>query len=171
MVAQGSGHGNALGVASFQYISEERNLVPNRYTSRFTLESLIESKVIHGYSIPLKSRMLLVLKLVSNLAQLSQTPWLRACWSGGLVCFSPRPNSGEDICHRIDFTRPYISSTFKQNDIGHAPQEDVTPELAISELGTVLLEIWFQKSIASQFPNGTLRPHSQILHFRYYFER
>jgi hypothetical protein len=129
----------------------EKTLLP--YSDRITiaLGELIQCKDHKGYPIPLKTRMMLALKLASNVLQLSQTPWLREGWSCRNIAFPICLGPSDDGIARVDFTRPLISSLFKK-DRNHTTSGDIKPEVAFLELGIVLLEIWHQKSLEAQFP-------------------
>jgi hypothetical protein len=133
----------------------EKALLPYHHRNTIALDELIQCKDHKGHPISLKTRMMLALKLASNVLQLSRTPWLREGWSCRKVSFPICAGPPEDICARVDFTRPLLSSIFKK-DRTHIAQGDINPEVTFLELGIVLLEIWHQKSIEAQFPNEDL---------------
>jgi hypothetical protein len=132
--------------------SARRTLMPHHYSDRIVLTELLQSTDRPGHQIPLSTCSILALKLASNLLQLSQTPWLRGAWSSDMVFFPLRPGSDQDLHSRIDFGRPFISSTFKESHPTIPSSSDVTPKEAFLELGIVLLEIWHQKTIDAHFP-------------------
>ncbi|RDW56889.1 hypothetical protein BP5796_12956 [Coleophoma crateriformis] len=106
----------------------------------------------HGPILPLKLRMLLALKLSSNLLQLLQTRWLERSWSKDMVHFLIRQGT-------VDVVRPFVSLTFDGTTPSH-PQPQTDPKLALLELGIVLLEIWHettlevQSSLTEEAPTG-----------------
>ncbi|KAL4911447.1 hypothetical protein BDW74DRAFT_142924 [Aspergillus multicolor] len=93
-------------------------------------------------ALPLKHRMLLALKLASNLLQLLQTHWLPSTWSKDVVFFL-RPQQ------QVDCTRPFISLTLDREPIRTVAQ--VEPKLALLDLGILLLEIWHNRSLEFHF--------------------
>ncbi|RDW93384.1 uncharacterized protein DSM5745_00706 [Aspergillus mulundensis] len=96
----------------------------------------------HTTALPLKHRMLLALKLASNLLQLLQTQWLPKTWSKDMILFL-RPQQ------RIDCTRPFISLTLDNEPI--RTFAEVEPKLALLDLGILLLEIWHNQSLEFHF--------------------
>ncbi|CAN9280599.1 unnamed protein product [Alternaria alternata] len=102
--------------------------------------------------IPLKLRMLLALKLASNLLQLLQTQWLHTGWSKELISFPVRTVQNPKTPD-IDFTRPYVSSIFEHAKLAANPaiSSNVEPKVVMLELGIVLLEIWHEKTLEMQF--------------------
>jgi hypothetical protein len=115
--------------------------------------------------IPLKLRMLLALKLASNLLQLLQTQWLRTDWSKELVSFPVGPVQNPKTSD-IDFTRPYVSCIFEHANTAANPAKtsSVEPKVAMLELGIVLLEIWHERTLEMQFSlqNTPVRFHERL---------
>lgn len=105
--------------------------------------------------LPLKLRMLLALRLASNLLQLLQTQWLRNAWSKDNIYFLLRPiadaTGGSQDQLYIDFSRPFVSLVFDGNDGSAAPQKNVEPKIALLELGILLLEIWHERTLETKF--------------------
>ena len=86
-----------------------------------------------------EDRIKLAVNLASSLLQYNLTPWLRKCWTKNAFHFfvQTRTVSGLDIEH------PLIMREFSDETDGvlnELPEND--PELALMELGILLLEIW-----------------------------
>ncbi|KAL8398520.1 hypothetical protein RB596_005886 [Gaeumannomyces avenae] len=101
----------------------------------------------------LKFRMLLALRLASNLLQLSQTHWLQKPWSKHELYFPirPLPQGGakglaSSPAHEApDFNQPFISLALETS--GPAPTcpgGAIDARATLLELGILLLEIWHQ---------------------------
>lgn len=93
-----------------------------------------------------EDRIKLAVNLASSLLQYNLTPWLRRCWTKNAVHFlvKTRTVSG------IDVQRPLIIEQFgDQPDelLSEIPEND--PELALMELGILLLEIWNMRTFES----------------------
>jgi len=109
----------------------------------------------HSTLLPLRLRMLLAPRLASNLLQLLQTQWLQSAWSKDMIYLLLRPtgegnNASRDDLH-IDFSRPFVSLTFDNNNASALPQQSVDPKVALLELGILLLEIWHKRTLETQF--------------------
>jgi len=104
----------------------------------------------------LRLRMLLALRVASNLLQLLQTRWLPHSWSDEQVFFPltrTRPTtSGQGASLDIDFGRPFILAPFPQGcTAATQPQPQADPKLALLELGILLLEIWYEETLEAHF--------------------
>ncbi|KAF2729895.1 hypothetical protein EJ04DRAFT_527438 [Polyplosphaeria fusca] len=134
-------------------IQSEKHCTMSCHHNQVTFEELLtESNPARGPMISLKLRMVLALKLASNLLQLLQTQWLHAAWSKELISFPIMPSQGPRASN-IDFSRPYVSSTFDHaNSATKLGQpSSVEPKIAMLELGILLLEIWHEKTLEAQF--------------------
>jgi len=101
--------------------------------------------------IPLKLRMLLALRLASTLLQILHTQWLKSAWSKDVVCF-PLFRAECTNAAKIDFSKPFISSGFNSETSGNlAPIDPIEPKIAMLELGIMLLEIWHETTLETQF--------------------
>ncbi|KAF3078898.1 hypothetical protein TWF706_003668 [Orbilia oligospora] len=94
-------------------------------------------------------RMLLALRIASNIPQLVKTNWLQRIWSKNEIYF---PTSKG--INTPDLNRPFISVCFE--DMKARPGEDIELRAAILELGILLLEIWNWK--AFQIPDTQTTP-------------
>ncbi|KAF3133223.1 hypothetical protein TWF569_010667 [Orbilia oligospora] len=94
-------------------------------------------------------RMLLALRIASNILQLFKTNWLQRIWSKNEIYF---PTSKG--INTPDLNRPFISVCFE--DMKARPGEDIELRAAILELGILLLEIWNWK--AFQIPDTQTTP-------------
>ena len=107
-----------------------------------------------------EDRIKLAVNLASSLLQYNLTPWLRKCWTKDAVHFfvQERSVSGIDIEH------PLINKQFSDqaNEIlTEMPEND--PELALMELGILLLEIWSMRTFESWLKSaGHLMDISQL---------
>lgn len=105
-------------------------------------------------------RIKLAMNLASSILQYNLTPWLRRCWTKDAIHFfvQTRAVSGIDVEH------PFILKQFceQPNGTTHAiPEND--PELALMELGILLLEIWTTMTFESWLDTtGNLKDPSQI---------
>ncbi|KAK6542685.1 hypothetical protein TWF694_006629 [Orbilia ellipsospora] len=96
--------------------------------------------------IPLDMRMLLALRVASNLLQLFKTQWLQRAWSKNEIFF-PVTSAKK----APDFGRPFVSVLFEQCNQRGASPDDVELRMAITELGILLLEIWHGKTFETQY--------------------
>ena len=105
-------------------------------------------------------RIKLAMNLASSILQYNLTPWLRRSWTKNAIHFfvQTRAVSGIDVEH------PFIVQNFleKPNETTLAiPEND--PELALMELGILLLEIWTTMTFESWLATtGNLKDLSQI---------
>ena len=93
-----------------------------------------------------EDRIKLAVNLASSLLQYNLTPWLHRCWTKNAVHFfiQTRTVSGIDIGH------PMIMSFFSDQTnetLSELPEND--PELALMELGILLLEVWNTRTFES----------------------
>ena len=93
-----------------------------------------------------EDRIKLAVNLASSLLQYNLTPWLQRCWTKNAVHFfvQTRTVSGVDIEH------PLIMRYFSDQTteiLNEHPEND--PELALMELGILLLEIWNMRTFES----------------------
>ena len=88
-------------------------------------------------------RMKLAVNLAASMLQYNMTPWLPNCWTSKAIhlVLQPRATSGIDVDH------PLLLKQFDSNDRNSRQElpED-NPELALMELGILLLEIWTMKT-------------------------
>ncbi|KIY01466.1 uncharacterized protein Z520_03018 [Fonsecaea multimorphosa CBS 102226] len=126
---------------------------------KFDVRSLREFLSIQGghyRRIALRDRMLLALTLAISLLQLHETPWLYESWSKETIQFMKAPGAkGKSVATLdIDFTRPLISREFFSPS--HGSPKHLQPKEALLELGIMLLELWYEKTIEDQFPGDPL---------------
>ena len=105
-------------------------------------------------------RIKLAMNLASSILQYNLTPWLRRCWTKKAIHFfvQTRAVSGIDVEH------PFILKHFRKepNETTHASPEN-DPELALMELGILLLEIWTTMTFESWVDTtGNLKDLSQF---------
>lgn len=135
--------------------TEEKLLIPYQQADAMTLKALLSENRSprRGPVLPWKHRMLLALRLASNLLQLLQTQWLESAWSKDVVCFLLRPtdNNAAQDCLHVDVGRPFVSLTFDGITPGALPQGKVEPKVALLELGILLLEIWHEMTLETRF--------------------
>lgn len=103
--------------------------------------------------IPLRDRMMLALNLASNVLQLHTTAWLNESWSRSNIFFLGKagtvPLHGSSSAADFDTTKPFIMQNFRR---GRSPAPaPPTPKRALQELAIVLLELWHEISLESQF--------------------
>ena len=93
-----------------------------------------------------EDRIKLAVNLASSLLQYNLTPWLRRCWTKNAVHFfvQTRTVSGIDIEHPL-IMRHFSDQT--NETLNELPEND--PELALMELGIMLLEIWNMRTFES----------------------
>ncbi len=91
-------------------------------------------------------RIKLAVNLASSLLQYNLTPWLRGCWTKSAVHFfvQTRNVSGIDAEHPLIIKQFHDQAT---EVLGEIPEND--PELALMELGILLLEIWNMRTFES----------------------
>ena len=121
-----------------------------------TLEVFLEEQ----RQIDPEDRIKLAVNLASSLLQYNLTPWLRKCWTKSAVHFfvQTRSISGIDIEHPLIMKQFSDQANEIPNDI---PEND--PELALMELGILLLEIWNMKTFESWLKSaGYLLDVSQL---------
>lgn len=121
----------------FWRVGQPENLTRRAQSGERTmsLESILEER---RHMDP-DDRIKLAVNLASSLLQYNLTPWLRRCWTKSAVHFfvQTRTVSGIDVEH------PLIIRHFSEeaNEIlKELPEND--PELALMELGILLLKIW-----------------------------
>lgn len=93
-----------------------------------------------------EDRIKLAVNLASSILQYNLTPWLQGCWTKKSVHFFVKTRTvlGIDIEHPL-IMKNFIDPT---SDISKEPQEN-DPELALMELGILLLEVWNIKTFES----------------------
>lgn len=106
--------------------------------------SLNEILQAEGTSLPWKFRMLLALRLASNLLQLLQTSWLERAWSKDVVFFLVRPGAQAQVF----LNRPFVQCTFGGVQTA---SRSIEPKVALLELGILLLEIWHKTTLEARF--------------------
>ena len=138
--------------------TNEKTLISYHQADKTTLKALLLSdnkSNHHGTLLPLRLRMLLALRLASNLLQLLQTQWLQSAWSKDMIYFLLRPTGGASNASQnqlyIDFSRPFVSLTFDDSSASAPTQQNVDPKVALLELGILLLEIWHGTTLETQF--------------------
>ncbi|GAB1316325.1 hypothetical protein MFIFM68171_06535 [Madurella fahalii] len=127
-----------------------------------TKTSLMELFSVHsgerrGASMPLRRRMLLALRLASNLLQLFQAHWLPNAWSHENVFFPVATAADQGSSPDIDFSRPFMSAPFTKyakHTTQPQPQPKTEPKVALLELGILLLEIWHEETLEMHFSLG-----------------
>ena len=106
-------------------------------------------------------RIKLAVNLASSLLQYNLTPWLKKCWTKNTIYFlkQPRTISGVDVEH------PLIFKQFcnQDNSAPYEPPEN-DPELALMELGILLLEIWTMETFERWLENMGHTIDSSQLH-------
>lgn len=93
-----------------------------------------------------EDRIKLAMNLASSILQYNLTPWLQGCWTNRSVHFfiQTRNVLGIDIDHPL-IIKNFIGQT---SDIPKEPLEN-DPELALMELGILLLEVWNTRTFES----------------------
>ncbi|KAF3932763.1 hypothetical protein ABW19_dt0206299 [Dactylella cylindrospora] len=115
---------------------------------------LSDSKPGHrGSLIPLGLRMLLALRVASNLLQLFKTQWLQHAWSKDTIYFPVSATAGMP-----DFGRPFVSIPFEDSSRDPESGKNLELRIAILELGILLLEIWHEKAFEDQYNTITQTP-------------
>ena len=134
-------------------ITNENTILSQNKVNKVTLKAILSDSASLAYSIgfSLRLRMLLALRLASNLLQLSQTRWLSHSWCKETVYFlllstnkGGRPS--------VDLSRAFTSAVID------GPEADVVacgtntePKEVLLEPGILLLEIWHQKTLEARF--------------------
>ncbi|KAK3998115.1 hypothetical protein QBC44DRAFT_375996 [Cladorrhinum sp. PSN332] len=132
------------------------NFVTSAPLAKTSLKDVLSSQ--RKTPVSLQLRMLLALRLASNLLQLLQTHWLPLAWSDEQVFFPIHtkylPADGQLLAppSNVDFARPFISASFAQPtspQLQCPPKAD--PKTALLGLGILLLEIWHQETLETHF--------------------
>jgi len=104
-----------------------------------------------AHKTPLKFRMLLALRLASNLLQLLQTHWLQKPWSKHELYFPVRPllqaatEGPASPPHQApDLNQPFVSLAFETSGPAPSCPGVVDAKTTLLELGILLLELWHQ---------------------------
>ncbi|KAB5582281.1 hypothetical protein GE09DRAFT_1166780 [Coniochaeta sp. 2T2.1] len=121
---------------------------------RICLKDILSSGSGSPHKNPLKFRMLLALRLASNLLQLHNTRWLGKAWSKHSVSF-PLRSSQVQGAEVADLDQPFVSLSF--SGVMHSNSKEEPPvelKVALLELGILLLEIWHQESFESRCGGG-----------------
>ena len=125
-------------------------LLPCSKAEKLTLKTILStSESSRSALLPLRCRMTLALRLATNLLQLVQTHWLKEPLSKEMICFFLLSNiEGHP---NVDLNRPFVSHPFHSSVKDTQPQRTVDPKIVLLELGILLLEIWHNKTVESQF--------------------
>ena len=93
-----------------------------------------------------EDRIKLAVNLASSLLQYNLTPWLQRCWTKNAIHFfiQTRTVSGIDIEHPLIVKHFSDQTSEISNEL---PEND--PELALMELGILLLEVWNMRTFES----------------------
>ncbi|CAM1510000.1 Fc.00g003350.m01.CDS01 [Cosmosporella sp. VM-42] len=134
-------------LATISAAPSDRMLTPYHHADRVSLGDILAAKT----AISSKSRMLLALRISSNLLQLLTTHWLRNGDFGDAIFFFTLPPTEVTNNCRFDFDRPFVSVGFGSNKGQWAHPTQIEPTLALLELGIILLELWHQRSLGDQF--------------------
>ncbi|KAH6677735.1 hypothetical protein B0J14DRAFT_475288 [Halenospora varia] len=129
--------------------------VRKQQTEATTLKALLlsaDTSKRHGPILPWKFRMLLALRLASNLLQLIQTQWLERAWSKEVVYFMLKPTSsaGPGRC-QVDLVRPFVCLSFDNSTPSAGNRASIEPKVALLELGILLLEVWHEITLETRF--------------------
>ncbi|EPS38838.1 hypothetical protein H072_7429 [Dactylellina haptotyla CBS 200.50] len=140
-------------VASIGSMPADQHIIPRYFQGDETpLRNLLSSDPTSPHrdcQIPLDLRMLLALRVASNLLQLYQTRWLQKAWSKDEIFFPMAAAKKQP-----DFSRPFVSVPFEDCGQCQHTQDDVELRTAIMELGILLLEIWHGKTFETQYPHN-----------------
>ncbi|RYP55195.1 hypothetical protein DL768_000189 [Monosporascus sp. mg162] len=134
-------------------VTGEETILSQDRANRITLKAILSdsASIPYGVGFSLRLRMLLALRLVSSLLQLSQTRWLGHAWSKETVYFLLRPTS-EEAKPSVDFSRAFVSAPIDGPEPGAAAHGmDTEPKVVLLELGILLLEIWHQTTLEARF--------------------
>ena len=101
---------------------------------------------------PIRSGMILALRLASSFLQLSRTKWLRTTWSINTIYFLRQSQAISDN-RGVDFTRPFVSLPFNGSPDTADPSQVPLVELkqTLLDLGVLLLEIWHSQTLEEHF--------------------
>jgi hypothetical protein len=137
-------------------LDDDKPLLQCREADATTLEELLQppdNKNPHGGNLlSLKLRMILALRLASNLLQLSHTHWLQSAWSKEAVYFLLEEGTGGTTGnYRADFGRPFVPLKFEEKKYLAEPERNAEPKVALLELGILLLEIWHKMTLETRF--------------------
>ena len=88
-----------------------------------------------------EKRVQLALDISASLLQLNTTPWLEKCWTKDTIFFF-RDSKG---LRKVHTNYPVLLQKYTGNP-RNKPHED-EPELALLELGVLLLEIWHRQTL------------------------
>ena len=125
----------------------EKVVVPCCQSDKVVLGALLASNATTRF--PIRSGMILALRLASNLLQLSCTAWLRTTWSKDTIYFLCQ-GVGPAAC--VNFNRPYVLLNFDRSKSGtnlSQPSDDLKE--ALLDLGILLLEIWHSQTLETHF--------------------
>ncbi|KAH8812883.1 hypothetical protein F5884DRAFT_317909 [Xylogone sp. PMI_703] len=135
--------------------AQKETIIQCQQTGTTTLKALLSANNTprRGPVLPWKFRMLLALKLASNLLQLIQTQWLQSTWSKDMVYFSIQAteNEAQDQVVQLDLGRPFVTITFDDNTGSMQVAQKIEPKVALLELGILLLEIWHETTLETRF--------------------
>ncbi|KAL9029906.1 MAG: hypothetical protein Q9196_001909 [Gyalolechia fulgens] len=88
------------------------------------------------------------LSIASSLLQLNLTPWICKCWTKEDIIL--RRERSADCGY--DMARPLIRGRFEQSTM--CQRSDDNPEMALLELGILMVELWTEKTIESWLEDG-----------------
>lgn len=132
--------------------TEKTIKMKSQHVETMTLNALFSAVPTHRHVpiLPLKFRMLLALRLASNLLQLLQTGWLQDTLSKDLVHFQLKP-AVDNKQVKLDLDRPFVSLMVDHSTEKSTRPGSVEPKVALLELGILLLEIWHESTLESRF--------------------
>lgn len=95
------------------------------------------------------------LSITSSLLQLNLTPWICKCWTKDDIFLRRErtADSGYDIAH------PLIRGRFEESTT--CQRSDDRPDMALLELGIILVELWTEETLESWVTNAG-RPTSDL---------
>lgn len=134
-------------------ITKEGTILSQDSLDRITLKAILSgsTSIAHGIGFTLRLRMLLALRVASNLLQLSQTPWMGQSWSKETVYFLLRPTKkgGRPLA---DLNRAFMSAAIAGPESSPAACcAKAEPKVVLLDLGILLLEIWHQTTLEARF--------------------
>ena len=132
-------------------LAKDKHMMPCGQADKILLRDLLAPKSASRF--PIRSGMILALRLASNLLQLSCTEWLRTSWSKDTIYFLRQPGTMVGTIS-VDFSRPFVSLAFTNTGPStkeNTPIQPIEPKPALLELGILLLEIWHSKSLEAQY--------------------
>ncbi|KAL8935147.1 MAG: hypothetical protein Q9211_004853 [Gyalolechia sp. 1 TL-2023] len=88
------------------------------------------------------------LSIASSLLQLNLTPWICKCWTKEDIIL--RRERSADCGY--DMARPLIRGRFEQSTM--CQRSDDNPEMALLELGILMVQLWTEKTIESWLEDG-----------------